>query len=189
MVKTARRRRPRKTARIYYGVGADGEHLYWTVKVTDAKKTVHIDSTVADALAGKPGTTIGCHLSKCAKRNSAAFPHDVKLASFTKASCLIVDKIKNGKPDHAWRYSHLMGPLVDLNDRDKNKGYVKAHPEMVERAITLYHPYKNPARPGDRVGGQKDRPLSDPTSKRSVVPKGALARAKAAGLINAELDF
>lgn len=154
--------------------------------MTDAKKTVKIDSTVADAMAGKPGVTIGCHLSKCAQRNAVAFPHDFKLASFTKGSCLVIDKIKNGKPHSAWRYCHRLGALVDLNDKDKNKSYVKTHPEMVERKVTLYAPYQYER--SYRGQDRQARSLST-GSKASLVPKGALARAVAAGLINADLTM
>lgn len=181
------RRKARKTARIYYGRdGESGEPLYWTVAVTDAKKTVHIDSTVADALAGKPGITIGCHLSKCAKRNAAAFPHDVKLASFTKGSCLIIDKIKGGEPAHAWRYIHQMGKLVELNDTDKDKRYVKTHPEMVQRKIALYRPYQYET---SNRGQTSSSGIRHAGIKKSLIPRGALARARATGLINAELEF
>ncbi len=186
MATKRRPRKARKTARIYYGMSADGP-LYWVVKVTDAKETVHIKSTIADALLGKPGTTIGCHLSQCAKRNAAAFPHAVKLASFTKASCLIIDQIKNGRPIHAWRYFHLLGPLVDLNDKDKLKRRIKANPALVERTIALYHPYQYETSDRKITSKGTKYPKGD-YSKVSKVPKGAMARAINANLINAVLD-
>jgi hypothetical protein len=169
----------RKTARIYYGTNAT--KLFWTVKVVDATKPVTINGSVMDAMKGKPGQTIGCHLSNCALRNQNAFPHPVHFAAFTKRSVLVVDKITDGRPSHAIRYHHKYGELVNLNDTDHAKKVIKDHPELADRKFVLNKPSKNPARPGS------DRKGSASGTKRAMIPKGALGRAQAAGLITADL--
>jgi hypothetical protein len=178
------KRKPGATARIYYGINADGEHLYWTVAVTDARRDVTINGTLADAMAGRPGTTIGCHLSKCTMRNAPAFPHAVKFASFTKTTALIVDRISKGTPVHAVRYGHSCGHLVDLNDKDASKGFVRAHPELVERTFVLRMPKKR--RVAGSHGGTGEHAVGE---KRSMVARGALRRAQEAGLITADLGL
>jgi hypothetical protein len=179
-----KRVKSRKTARIYYGV-SDGEELFWRVTVEDAKNVVKMPGSLIDALSGKAGATIGCHLSNCAQRNANVFPHAVKMASFTKSTALIITAIKNGQPAHAVRYRHEYSELVDLNDTDKNRRKVKANPKLAERTFTLYPPQvPRSARPGQsRPGG----PSLVTGEKRAVVPRGALARAQRAGLINAAI--
>lgn len=171
----------RKTARVYYGT--DKVKLFWTVVVSDAKKNVTIDGSLLDAITGKKGQTIGCHMSNCAMRNQAAFPHPVVLAAFTKRSALIVDKIVKGQPAHAIRYHHKYSWLVNLNDTDSEKSIIKMHPELVERQFTLQTPWKNPTRAGRGITKGKISGV-----KMAKVPRGALARAKRAGLITAELE-
>src|SRR4051812_47105024 len=117
--------RPKRTARIYYGVNpASGDALFWTVRVTDAKEPVTLNGSVLDALNGQRGSVIGCHLSNCAMRNANQFPHPCKFAAFTKATALVVTKIAGGKPTEAIRYRHAYGRLVDLNDTNLSKKYI-----------------------------------------------------------------
>jgi len=181
--------KPRKTMRIYYGTGK--VPLYWTVKVTNAKKAVTIKGSLMDALRGTPGQTIGCHLSHCAINNAGLFPHAVYLASFTKVGCAIVDKIAGGRPVHAVRYAHAYRELVDLNDTDLKKTVVINNPKLVERTFVL--------RPPDRVtpfvsreerrrrGWVKDKNEDDSRPRSMKVPRGALSRARKAGLVTADL--
>lgn len=174
----------RKTARIYYNEPGMPP-MYWTPKVTDAKKSVQIGSTLADALRGVPGCTVGCHISNTTTRNADKFPHAVLLVAVTKNSMLIVDQFKNGEAFHAWRYVHRMGKLVDLNDTDKTKRVIRAMPRLAERMFTLYAPYKNPPRTvGGNTGGNIGNVVG-PKSPRVV--KGALRRAVKAGLVSAPI--
>jgi hypothetical protein len=175
--------KPRKTMRIQYGTGE--VPLYWTVKVTDAKQDVIIDGTLWHAITGTPGHTIGCHLSNCAKDNKHRFPHPFLVASFTKATCAIATKVTNGAPSHAVRYMHSYGKLVDLNDTDKTRQTIKNNPEMAERSFVLRAP-----KGLRRKGGRK--PEIRPTGKHTgtsthFVPRGALSRARKAGLVTADL--
>lgn len=183
---TKRKAVPRqKTARIYYGV-SEGEPLFWRVRVTDAKGPVQMPGTLVDALTGKAGATIGCHLSNCAKRNAEVFPHPVKFASFIKSTAYIVTKIKNGQATDAVRYRHSYSELVDLNDSDKNRRKVRDNPLLAERTFTLYPPQA--ARPHRHHGYRPPEAHEGTTGElRAVVPRGALARAQRAGLINAAL--
>lgn len=178
------RGRPSMTVRIYYGVDAAGDHLYWTVPVRDAQFEVSIDGSLADAMAGKPGTTIGCHLSITAMRNADAFAHPVKLASFTKTAAVIISRIDKGKPSEAVRYKHSYGRLVDLNDKDASKTYIKMHPGLAERSFVLRPPTKGKSKPGTHNHGDRK-----PRHQRQfLVPYGAMKRAQDAGLITADLS-
>jgi hypothetical protein len=183
--KVVRKRKP-KTARIYYGISqSSGERLYWTIPFSLAKHDVVIDGTLADAMMGIPGDTIGCHLSKCATRNSAAFPHAFKLAAFNKTTCFIMDRIAKGKPSHMVKYRHSYGKLVDLNDKDIAKTFVREHPELVERSFVLRKMRTRKKVPG--AHGDADRKRAG--NPHPVVPRGAMKRALDAGLITADLDL
>src|SRR5262245_57998651 len=83
-----KRKRRRKTLRVYYGVNKyTGKHFDWTVPFPDARRDVVMKGTLADAMMGKAGQTIGCHLSHAAARNRSLFPHGFEFAAFTKAGC------------------------------------------------------------------------------------------------------
>jgi len=169
----------RKTARIYYGLNPEtGERLYWTVKVRPADRVVDIDGTLLDAVRGERGTVIGCHLSNCAKRNADAFPHPMKLAAFTRSTCLIVTKLSRGQPSEAIKYSHSYGNLVELNDTKISKRYISKHPELCERQFRLRPPRR--MRPTGRMHTNTG---ATPHKKRAFVLKGALRRAVDAGLV------
>ncbi len=180
MTTRKKKRRGRRTARIYYGRDTEtGEPLYWTVIVHEATSVVELNGSLADAILGTPGSTIGCHLSNCAKRNSAAFSHPCKLAAFTKSSCLIVTKIKNGTPVEAVRYAHSYGHLVELNDKDRGKAYIRAHPELAERVFRLRPPAKDRG-----LSTWKHTRRGDGAIRRTMIPRGALKRAMDAGLVS-----
>src|SRR5262249_36102719 len=149
------------------------------VKVSDAKKAVAINGDVLHALRGHAGVTIGCGLSNMAidKTNKNAFPHPVFLASFNKSTALIVDKLrKDGTPIHAIRYRHSYGRITDQNDNRTLKRLVKEDPSIIERSFTLRPPRK---RPGHRSTTSTSSPpgASGRATRRSFVPRGALARA------------
>lgn len=167
-------------AKIYYGPPGD-EDLFWSVKVRESSKGVRLNGSIADAMAGEPGLTIGCHLSNCAQRNSKAFPHPALMASFTKTTALIVTKIKNGVPVEAVRYYHPYGYLVDLNDTDKTKKYLKEHPELAEKSFYL-RPSISYKKKGSQPTGRATGPRTG--AKRAYAPRGAVRRALKAGLLN-----
>lgn len=170
-------KRRQQSARIYYSEPGMPP-LYWRVKVTDAKKSVKLNGTLADALAGVPGVTIGCHLSNCASRNKSVFDHPVIIASFTRGVCLIVDKVKDGRPVHAVRYYHKYANLVDLNDTDKTKEIIRSRPELSECTFLLQKPWKSTTHGGP---GAHDHGHG---KKRNRLPSGSLGRAVRAGLIS-----
>jgi len=175
-----RKKAHRKTARVYYGYAKDGTPLYWRVRVRNATRPVIVKNSLADAMAGTPGTTIGCHLSRCAQHNPKAFDHPVLLAAFSQTAAIILTDIVNGAPSAGIKYGHRVGRFVTLNDKDPKKLYLREHPEIAEVDFTLYPPkklkkefgakprYKDNAREGD---------------KSFVVPRGALKRAIDARLI------
>lgn len=179
----AKRRKRRDFGRIYYGT--NNTKLFWKVKINNATKDVVLNGSLLDAIKGKPGQTIGCHLSNCALRNQSAFPHPVHMAAFTRSSALVVDKITDGRPSHAVRYRHQYAALVDLNDTDHGKSYLKKHPEVAEREFILRKPVAHKSAPVGS-GGKNDTRRSHSTGGHRV-PRGALRRAQAAGLITADL--
>lgn len=171
----------RNRARIYYGTNKT--KLYWTVKVTDAKAPVRLDGSLMDALKGTPGQTIGCHLSNCVLSNQSVFPHPVHFAAFTRCTALVVDKIANGVPTHAVRYRHGYSDLVDLNDTDPKKKAIKQRPELAERSFSLTVPQVE-----KRVGRPAGSAPAKPSGKQMpTMPRGALDRARRAGLVTADL--
>lgn len=175
----------RKT-KLYYAIDPEeGNHLYWCVPTEDAKQEVIINGTLADAMRGKPGMTIGCHLSNCAMRNAKEFPHPVKLVAFTRRSCFVVTKIANGAPAHCVRYKHTYSDLCDLNDKKVDKNDVlREHPEIVEREFMLLVPRKK-----DRVKITGPHDTTRDIAQLPKVPSGALRRARDAGLITVELPY
>ena len=154
--------------------------------MTDAKKDVVVNGTLKDALLGTPGQTIGCHLSHCALNNAKLFPHPFILASFTASTCSIVTKITNGAPSRAVRYIHSYGKFVDLNDTDKNKDTILKNPKLANRSFVLRAPAGNYRR-GARHRVNTTAGKSNGASSH-VVPRGALARARKAGLVTADLS-
>jgi hypothetical protein len=175
------RGRPKHTARIYYCANpASADALYWKVRVKHATQRVVINGGLLDALKGERGTTIGCHLSNCSMRNAEHFPHPCLLVSFTNATALIVTKIARGKPAEAVLYHHSYSGLIDLNDADITKKFVKDHPDIAARKFTLRPPQKPRVRAP--LGAQIHR--NGDGTKRAVVPKGALRRAVQSGLVS-----
>lgn len=172
------RAKAKKYARIYYSEPGK-KPLFWRVRIHDAKQPVKISSTLLDALKGVPGSTVGCHLSNCAVRNSSAFPHPVLMASFTKTAALIVTTIKDGAPKEAVRYRHSCAALVRLNDTDKAKIAIRKNPKLANRSITLSAPSRPESRAGEgRVMGTKTG------ARQSIINTGALGRAVDAGLVS-----
>ena len=174
---------PRKTTRLYYGVdNTTKERLYWTMKVRNAVKSVKLNGTVEHAMAGKPGLSIGCHLSNTAVANKAAFGHPVIHVSFTKSVALVITKIRNGAPTECVRYRHDYGKYVDLNDLDPAKTTIKQHPKLFNRQFTL-GPYKTQENHWKPEYGRQETGVR----AKFKMARGELARMQKAKLILAEL--
>jgi hypothetical protein len=144
---------------------------------------VSINGDVIHALRAHAGVTIGCGLSNMAVDNKKHFPHPVYLASFTKATALIVDRLKkDGSPQHAIRYHHGYGHITDLNDAGMLKRMAKHTPALMEKPFTLRPP--RPAAPSGKSSGKTPPERRGKTDRfRAFVPRGALARAVKAGRI------
>lgn len=172
-----------RTARIYYGPDKKETSMYWTVKVTPAKKPVTINGTVEHALRAFPGVTIGCALSFAAADSAASVGHPVHIASFSRSRALLVDKLdKAGQPTHAVLYAHNYKHITDWNDRDLLKRMVKDDPSVVERPFTLHAPRKSP--PSGRGAGRTPAAERGKSGRaQAFLPRGALARAVKAGRI------
>lgn len=171
-----------KTRRIYYGPPGKETSLWWTVRVTDARKNVVVNGALVHAIKGRAGVTIGCALSNTTfdRKNAKAFPHPVYLSVFTKSTALIVDKLgPNGSPSHAVRYGHSYRWVTDANDTGTLKKLAKEDPDLMQRPFLLRPP--RVSRKGPHYADPKPGPRG---SRASVVPaeaRGALARAIKAG--------
>lgn len=173
-----------RTKRIYYGPPGREKSLWWDVKVTDATWPVIVNGDVLDALKAESGVTVGCAMSNVVvgKRNVKAFPHPVHLASFTKSTAVIVDKLKkNGTPEHAFVYRHAYGHITDRNDNGTLRQMVQETPTLMERSFLLRPPRERPKASGKTAGQTKKDDLGKINRGQSFVPRGALARAVKAG--------
>jgi hypothetical protein len=173
----------RKPKRIYYGPEGRERSIWWSVKVSDAKKPVTLNGSILHALKGYAGMTVGCGLSNMTidKANAKAIPHPVHLASFTKSTALLVDKLKkDGSPRHAVLYAHSYGHITDRNDDGTLKKLVKEDPALMERSFTLRPPRDARGRGHSRSG---ELPNTGRSSSQTFIPRGALARAVKAGRI------
>jgi hypothetical protein len=161
------------------------------VRISEAKQNVTLRGTIADAMAGLPGQSFGCHLSDTAVRNRKLFPHDVVLAAFYKSQAIIIDEIYSGgrraqAQAHGWLYEHSAGQWVDLNDEDKDKNFVKEHPELEGKEFTLRVPRKRV--PNGGGGGNRTALQPKRGSKEGFkLARGAMRRAEKAGLIDSGL--
>ena len=172
---------PRKTTRLYYGQNKkSGQWFYWTLKVRNATKPVKLSGTVEDAMNGKPGISIACHLAVAAARHADAFPHPVLFVSFTKSVVLVVTKIKDGKPVECVRYRHPYSKYVNLNDDCLTKKKAEEHPALFNRQFTLgvYRTQQNHWKPeyGRRETGERKHLIP--------IQRGEIGRFHKAGLIN-----
>lgn len=175
------KKRKSRYVKIYYKEPSKNcpKGMFWVAKMTDATKSVTINSTLEHAMSGARGVTIGCHLSNCGLANADAFPHPALLVSFTQSRADVITKFVTGKKHNceAVRYKHPYGQWVDLNDKDEHKEWIRANPDKAVRPFTL-----SPTIPKKRQIKQNTGAKNE-GSRRSFVPKGALRRAIAAGLI------
>lgn len=185
MAKTKQKKNLRY-GRVYYGFTEEGEPAYWdNVIIKKSKKTVYLKGSMLDALLGMPGIPANCTLSECSKRQREAFPHKIIYPSFTGSRAVFIDEWRNGKAYSAVEYTHKLGDLVNLNDVDKEKKFIKDHPELIERELVLYKTEVESPRVHTGKSGASGAkyPLGHPKSQRVMVPRGALKRAEKAGLI------
>jgi hypothetical protein len=157
--------------------------MWWgPVPITDAKKGVTINGSVAAALRAHRGVTVGCALSETARESAKQFGHPVFHVSVTKSTLLVVDRQKkNGEPAHAIRYGHGYGRIVDSNDDGSLKKLVKDNPELMERPFHLRAPRKRPSGKHPTQSQRAASAASTARGRRSISHRGALARAVKAG--------
>lgn len=155
-----------------------GPQTYDTVKTHAGTKTVQMNGSVQHAVASRPGSSVACTFANMAMDNPDVFPHPVKYAVFTKSTALIVDKIRRGRPAHGFLYSHDLGPLVDMNDRNEIKRAVADDPRLIEKPFLL-KPYVPAVRRGGTATGTSGR-----VSPKLVIKRGQLARLVKAGILH-----
>ena len=142
---------------------------------TDAKEVVRITGEQKHALMADRGDPAYCAMANVIKGNGIKFPHPVLIPFVTKSSVYIVIGRRKDGVYKAVRYGHSFGSSVDLND----VGYLRKHPELMEREFTLRPPRdrRGLVRSGDRSRIRKGDP------RRPHAPWGTYKRAVKAGLI------
>lgn len=125
-------------------------------EVTDAKRDVHLQRTLAHVWRGKRGADNVCMNSVCILDSSGAFPHPVLGVSVTKARAYVIDR-----PGHAVRYTldNAAGEDIDAHD-----ALGIAEPGE----LTLHAP-----RGADRKGANHgDTPRPEGNKDRTRTPRG-----------------
>jgi hypothetical protein len=159
----------------------NGAEVKLTCWVQDAEKEVWMQGHALHVINGEPGLSFACALAKCSKdkENREKFPDGCRLASFLKSTAFIVTHKKIQGLPVAIRYHHSYGALVDLNDERVAQEKARKDPEFFERSYRLRVPLKAVHKPGRHITKNHNGP-----SHRAVLPRGALARAMRAGLID-----
>jgi hypothetical protein len=172
--------------RHYFLVKVSGNQtIRIPVRVREAKATVTLSRTLADIMAGTEGLSVTCANAVCALRlNGSAFSHPAYMVEFTDNRAYVADKLnKRGTPISCVVYAHNQGSFQKQFDKRGKQHMAKM--SGVEGEFTLYPPPPAGVR-GNGVnrrgsttagtsGGTRDR-------KRSVLGKGAIARARRAGI-------
>ena len=177
----------KRSRRIYCGPPGKETSVYWTVRVSDAKKSVTINGSIKDALQGAEGSTVGCAISNVGFSNRDGFPHPCYLVSVSKRVAYVVDKLdKAGQPCHAVEYHHSYGRITEENDKGTLKKLVREKPEIMERPFTLRPPSPSTKRKHgpSHFTGERTAPGQKPRGA-TIVHRGALARAELAGRVSA----
>jgi hypothetical protein len=98
-----------------------------------------------------------------------------------RATAFVITRIAHGQPSECVRYDHSYADLVELNDTDFTKSYIKKHPQWAERSFTLRKPRHTRVYIKD-ISEDHTR-NAEPVERRLLVPRGAFRRAVAAGLV------
>lgn len=131
---------------------------------------------------GSEGLTWACALSNIAKdpKNKRLFPHSLVEAFFTnKTVCYMFTGEKYKGVFVYIKYAHNYGTQLDLNDAKLSQKQAKETPEIFEQEFLLRVPSKTKKRihvPNKRAS----------SPRKSLGHRGAVARARAAGLISEE---
>lgn len=148
------------------------------VKARNASQPVTLSREMVDVMKGTEGMAVTCANALCALRmNGAAFPHPVYLAEFTDNRAYVVDKLdKRGVPISCVVYAHGEGEFQKEFDTKTKQRLAKM--SGVEKQFML--------RPiGVRQGTAKQphhSPGGTGTKRKTVMGKGAIARAMRAGI-------
>jgi hypothetical protein len=175
---------PRKRlVRLYIDIARG---TYWLVKFTDADETLEIGKEwliKALELLPKRGRPFDCWLAIAirlyAEANPDAFSHRVLHPYVLRSRIYLVDRFKNGQPSHAVRYFHNLRYLIRQFDKLTTVQFLKL---IEDKDISLI---MRPARTGGSDKADSTRKYRERTqgNKQPSISKGALQRAKDAGLV------
>ena len=125
-------------------------------EVSDAKRDVTLQRTLAHVWHGKRGADDVCMNSVCILDSSGAFPHPVLAVSVTKARAYVVDR-----PGHAVRYTLSDTAGVDIDAHDAEG--------IAEVGELVLHAPRGKARKGANHG---DTPRPEGNKDHTRTPRG-----------------
>lgn len=155
----------------------------WRVRCIPGKSTIRLTRTAVDVLSSKSRSTVACMNAVCAGRYLDQFPKGTRLVVFERSRAYAIYRIRDGIPTWAAVWIHNDTKGIDSFDELGPKATVELG--KAEKEIVLSPP------PAQRIG----RPNSTPgiqhshvntgknSSHRIILPRGAKARAEAAGLL------
>jgi hypothetical protein len=158
--------------------------------VTDATEPLTIKGTLGDAIQGKPGQPMACHLATalCSKRNAKAFPGGVSplFVVVLPSTLHVVTSRSSDGVCNVLRYHHSHGRFVNLNDSIQGREWAhKNHPEWFTRDFT----FQPPRQPIPRKAVKKQqKPRAPGRKKQKFYSTGTMGRAVRAGLVSARLE-
>lgn len=165
--------------RLYTDVVAN---RYWKVAFDDGVEHIDIEILMTkDSLAkNRRGVPFECVLAtgteEFAKANPKAFPHPVLNAYVTRSAIYLIDKYKDGQPYHAYRYMHGFTKWTQTFDSMTKEEFAKKYDGV--GFVYSIHPGRKFRQGESNIGGN-----GSGGSRSHKVGRGALERAKAAGLV------
>lgn len=174
----------KRTVKLYTDVV---RKFYWKVPFADGAKVIPVNilMTKPSLTRTRRGVPFECVLATgiedFAKRNPERFPHEVKFAYVTRSAVYLVDKFKDGQPSHAVRYMHSFTRLTQSFDRMTEEAFAKKY-DGYGFVLNLL--------PGRKYRGGESRVGGNGSggSRSHKISRGAMERAKAAGLLPHTLE-
>jgi len=150
----------------------------WIIRAT---KPVILKGEIDHFRNGIAGLTFSCAFSKMWEdpKNSTRIPHPVRSSVIIKTQAFINTGEFKGTLVYV-KYSHNYGTLVDMNDEKLVEMMIKNHPEELEQEFEFHVP------PKVKRSFTPSVKKASTGKRRPFFPKGAIERARKAGLISLE---
>lgn len=168
-----------RSKRLYLDLARE---IYWAILYSDGMGPIPVPVKLLrqTILRCKPGMPFECVLADAIlvylQAHPDVFPHPVLYVYVEKGAVYVVTKLKDGQPRYAVRFEHSFGHLANTFDVIGKEQFAK---KFDGHGFTLNMLSARKSRAGEsRDGGNGSG------GKRSaIVSRGAMARARAAGLI------